>query len=79
MYIVLLLIPNSNPEPLHINVLTWEAVEESVEGNPMALPLAGGKVKKGKGGKNRVVAIQFSRFLRCHLKRRRMLWTPKSV
>ena len=64
------LLLNSDPEPLHINVLMWEAVEESVEGNPMALPLAGGKVKKGKGGKNRV-AIQkvfgHKTGRRCHL------------
>ena len=40
-------------EPLHINVLTWDAVEESVEANPLLLPLAGGKVKKDKNAKNR--------------------------
>ena len=42
-------------EPLHINVLTWDAVEESVEANPLYLPLAGGKVKKNKSGKNRLI------------------------
>ena len=29
--------------PLHINVLTWDAVEESVDGRHYNLPLAGGK------------------------------------
>ena len=37
--------------PLHINVLTWDAVEESVDGRHFNLPLAGGKVGREEGGK----------------------------
>jgi hypothetical protein len=28
----------------HVNVLSWDAVAQGVEGNPSALPLAGGKL-----------------------------------
>ena len=42
--------------PLHINVLTWDAVVESVEGRQYNLPLAGGKVGREAGGKGRLIA-----------------------